>query len=75
MERYKNHNGHSGVTAYSFGDDHITVQFTNGTIYLYDYRSTGRDNVEQMKKLAADGRGLSTFIAQHVRNHFGKQLK
>jgi hypothetical protein len=75
MERYKNLNGDSGVVSYEIGTDYIWVVFLDGTRYLYTYARTGAQNVEQMKRLATDGRGLSTFIsANHaVRNGYAKK--
>ncbi|SOY48686.1 conserved hypothetical protein [Cupriavidus taiwanensis] len=70
MEPYRNLSGQSGVVAYELGPDHIRVQFDNGRVYTYDYQSTGRGNVEQMKRLAAAGRGLCGFISQVVGKHF-----
>ena len=69
LQHYKNHGSNSGVTAYEIGDDYIKVEFADGPLYLYTYTSTGMREVEQMKKLAMDGKGLSTFISRHVRNY------
>lgn len=70
MEPYRNLSGQSGVIAYELGLDHIRVQFENGCVYTYDYHSTGRSHVEQMKRLATAGRGLSSFISQVVGKHY-----
>ncbi|MDQ0141620.1 hypothetical protein [Cupriavidus necator] len=70
MEPYRNLSGQSGVVAYELGQDHIRVQFDNGRVYTYDYQSTGRSQVEQMKRLATAGRGLCSFISQVVGKHF-----
>jgi hypothetical protein len=70
MVRYKNLEGHSGVIAYESGPDFIRVQFTGGVVYLYNYRVTGRRNVERMKSLAIRGRGLSTFISTTVKDRY-----
>lgn len=74
MQRYSNLNGESGVAAFEIGADYIIVQFANGDAYRYDIASTGRANVETMKKLARAGRGLSTFISQHVRNRYAERV-
>jgi hypothetical protein len=74
MPRYKNVNGSSGVRAYQIGDDHIIVQFVDGERYLYSYRMPGKRFVERMKKLAATGKGLSTYISQNVKNRYEKKL-
>ena len=75
MERYRNLSGNSGVVAYRAGRDSIAVQFEDGAIYLYTVGSAGRSNIEQMKALAASGRGLSTFIARHVRKAYAAKLR
>jgi len=48
MERYQNLGGDSGVAAYEIGPDSITVQFREGSIYLYNNQSTGASNIQQM---------------------------
>ena len=73
MERYRNLDGNSGVLAYQVGEHAIAVQFRNGDIYDYTYASAGRRNVEQMKRLARAGRGLSTFISQHVHDAYARK--
>lgn len=73
MERYANLSGNSGVVAYQTGADSITVEFANGQKYLYNYQSAGRANVETMKKLAAQGQGLSGFISTTVGNGYAER--
>ena len=70
MKRYKNLDGNSGVLAYHIQPDSITVQFADGISYFYTYISAGQDNIEKMKTLAERGKGLSTFITQHVHNAY-----
>jgi hypothetical protein len=48
MERYENLGGDSGIVAYEVGDDSIKVQFHDGALYLYNYQSTGSQDVEHM---------------------------
>ena len=67
MERYKNLSNDSSVREYAIGVDYIDIKFTTGPIYRYSYSSAGRDNVEQMKKLAKLGDGLGSFIQLNVR--------
>ena len=74
MIRYSNHSGNSGVTGYASSADSITVRFSNGETYLYTYNSTGRHDVEQMKRLAKEGRGLSTYISTKVKSRFARKL-
>ncbi len=75
MQRYANLSGNSGVVAYGVGPDSITVKFVDGWRYTYTYESAGADNIENMKKLAARGQGLSAFISTHVRNDYAKKLR
>lgn len=75
MQRYANHDGASGVVAFATGPAGIAVEFTNGAIYVYDVDRPGREAVADMKRLARAGRGLSTYISQHVRDNFAKKLR
>ena len=65
MERYLNISGASGVRAYEITQTQITVQFTSGSIYVYNYISSGVNNVEYMKTLAVNGSGLNSFIKRN----------
>ncbi|HEY0065389.1 MAG TPA: hypothetical protein VGC21_24950 [Telluria sp.] len=66
MQRYRRLSGSSGVLAYAIKEEAIDVQFVDGAVYTYSYASAGREHVEQMKRLAQSGQGLSTYISQHV---------
>ena len=74
MPRYANLNGNSGVVSYETTRESITLRFVNGEQYLYSYARPGRDAVDRMKALAKAGRGLSTFVAQHVREAYERKL-
>lgn len=74
MQRYTNRNGDSGVVAYELGKHSITVQFKGGDRYLYNEGSTGADHIARMHALATEGRGLSTYISQHVRERYARKL-
>lgn len=74
MERYKNLEGHSGVTGYKTGSNSIAVEFNHDAVYQYTYKSAGKKAVEKMKQLAKAGRGLSTYISQSVRESFESKL-
>jgi hypothetical protein len=64
MQPYGNVAGNSGVSAFEILPDGIRVRFVNGATYLYNYRTPGRAHVEEMKKRARAGRGLSSYISQ-----------
>jgi hypothetical protein len=74
MTLYKNRAGDSGVTAYETGKDFIVIKFIDGTNYLYTNAATGESHIEQMKKLAAQGKGLSTYISQHVKDRYARKF-
>jgi len=66
LQPYANRSGDSGVTAFAERPDAIYVEFTGGPVYLYDHTCPGRAHVERMQVLARSGRGLSSYISQHV---------
>jgi hypothetical protein len=68
------HRENSGVVAYNTGPNFIIVQFQDGVRYLYNYIATGKKHVEAMKRLAARNEGLSTYISQHVKDHYAAKL-
>jgi hypothetical protein len=74
MELYKNKSGGSEVWAYEIGEDWITIQFTDASVYIYTYESARTENVEKMKVLALSGHGLYRFILHNVKNEFAKKL-
>lgn len=75
MTTYKNLSGNSGVQSYELGEDRITVQFKDGSQYLYTYNSAGSSNIEEMKQLAESGRGLNSFIKRYVNNKYERKLR
>lgn len=75
MEKYLNLGGNSGIVAYEIGIDAITVQFSDGSIYLYNYQSAGKEKIEHMKKLAVSGQGLNSFIMRNVRKSYAAKLR
>ncbi|MGQ0826991.1 MAG: hypothetical protein ACT4ON_01220 [Bacteroidota bacterium] len=74
MKLYKKVNKDSGVYAYEIGKDHIKIQFNDGSTYLYTYSHTGKKNIEQMKKLAETGKGLTTYINKYIREKYALKL-
>jgi len=74
MEKYRNLKGDSGVESYKIGSDFIIVQFKNDGSYLYNYKTPGSLHVEQMKKLAIKGKGLSTYISTNVKKKYAEKI-
>ena len=64
MQRYRNFSGTSGVKAFEIGPDFIVLQYVSGEPYRYTYETAGRENVEEMKRLALQGSHLNKFINQ-----------
>ncbi len=55
------------MTRYEPGPDYILIWFRNEPRpYRYSYERAGKLPVEQMKWLAASGRGLTTYINKYV---------
>lgn len=65
MQPYANLSGGSGVVLFEAGADFIRIQFRSDPPYVYTYDTVGRDNVETMKRLAQEGKGLCAFINTH----------
>ena len=72
MKNYANLSNASGVLAYEYGKDWIRVLFRGHEPYLYSYHSAGKHHVEAMKNLADSGKGLSTYITQHVKDQYDR---
>jgi len=74
MQRYGNQSRESGVVAYDIDAGQIIVQFRNGDRYLYTEESAGAANIARMQALARAGRGLSSFISQHVHDRYARKI-
>lgn len=75
MPRYANLGGDSSVVRYEIEEQSITVEFQDGSAYLYTYASAGASNVERMKSLAKRGEGLNEFIKKHVNKAYERKLR
>jgi hypothetical protein len=75
MTKYRNLGGDSGIRSYEVGNDSITVQFSDGSVYLYTAHSAGSANIEEMKVLAEAGHSLNSFINRHVRFNYAQKLR
>ena len=74
MQRDGNQSRESGVVAYDIDAGQIIVQFRNGDRYLYTEDSAGAANIARMQELARAGRGLSSFISQHVHDRYARKI-
>lgn len=75
MERYKNLGGNSNVAAFEVKQGSITVQFGDGSIYLYTSKSAGAMNITEMQRLASAGQGLNSFISRVVRKNYAQIIR
>lgn len=75
MNRYANRGGDSGVIAYEIGQGQITVQFNDGSLYLYDGSRPGFGAVAEMQRLARAGVGLNSYISSMVRKNYARKLR
>lgn len=75
MQRYRNLGGDSGVLSYEAEPGAITVEFSDGSVYLYTDESAGAANIAEMQRLAANGQGLCTFINRVVRNNYARMIR
>jgi hypothetical protein len=75
VEKYKDLNGNSGISAFEIGRDYIMIEFKDGGRYLYNYSQPGIREVEEMKKYTLKGRELATYINQNVRERYAAKLK
>lgn len=62
MNVYRNINGDSGISAYNYGDDWISVRFKDGKTYEYRASKIGQEHITAMKALADAGSGLNSYI-------------
>lgn len=74
MKRYRNRDGHSGVTAYELGADFIRLRFVNGEVYEYTDAATGHEHVQSMQVLARVGEGLATYVSRYVHDAYARKL-
>jgi len=75
MEKYQDLSGDSEVWGFEYGPDSITIQYKDKSVYLYNYASTGSEQIKNMKKLAAAGRGLHSYILLNVKKKYMVKLR
>lgn len=75
MQRYLDRSGGSGVVAYEVRPTSIAVRFVDGSVYLYDAERPGARQVDEMKRLARAGQGLSSYISRCVQGNYAKKLR
>lgn len=66
MKPYKNLSGDSIVKSFQIYGDGIKLQLSDGSTYVFLYEKSGQEVVEKMKSLAAQGKGLGTFVGSGI---------
>lgn len=54
----------SSIRGYEYGDDYITVWFSNGSAYTYTSESCGDEHLSALKRLADAQSGLNTYLTK-----------
>jgi len=73
MKKYLDKTNNSGVESFEITSNSIKVKFKySDEIYIYSYESAGKIHVENMKNLAVEGIGLSTYISKYASEKFEK---
>ena len=64
-------NRRSNVALYDIHEEYIDVMFygTN-KVYRYSNKVTGKEIVDQLKKLAKNGEGLNSYINRYARKKY-----
>jgi hypothetical protein len=75
MQKYKNLSGKSGIIGFEETGDSITIFFSKGGVYLYNYKRPGIQITEKMKKIANEGKGLNTYINQFVKSNYYERIR
>jgi len=65
MKSYKNLAGNVGICSYELGEKKISIKFHSRKRFVYDHQTTGEEHVAEMKRLAAQGFGLTHYINDH----------
>lgn len=72
---YKSERPDAGVVSYEILGDAIILEFRDGRFrYLYDAVKPGAAHVDAMKRLALAGKGLTTYVSQHVRENYAARM-
>lgn len=54
----------SSIQGYEYGENYITIYFSNGYIYTYTLESCGFGALATMKRLADAQNGLNTYLTK-----------
>jgi hypothetical protein len=69
MKSYKGSKS-GGVDSYELRENGIILKFKDGKTYVYSYKRPGKIHVDNMKRLAKGGSGLTTYVNKYVRDNY-----
>jgi hypothetical protein len=73
---YNSRNPSSGIANYEILDTSIALEFVGGKYrYIYDAAKPGPIHLHAMIRLAEQGRGLATYVSQHVGDNYAAKIK
>jgi dTDP-4-dehydrorhamnose reductase len=72
---YANLSGDSGITNYEIVGSSIIIEFVHRNYrYVYNTTKPGPEHVKTMMNLAKQGKGLATYISQHVGPTYARRI-
>ena len=74
LQVYRSVSAESGITHFVLLPNAIIILFRDGSAYLYTGDRPGAAHVLNMSQRATAGKGLTTYINQHVRSNYADRL-
>ena len=71
---YQPDNPSTGVLTYELLPNGIILEFRNHQRYLYTAERPGPHHLAELTRLALAGKGLSTYVSQHVHSLYARKL-
>jgi hypothetical protein len=72
---YANLGGNSGISNYEIVGSSIIIEFVQMNYrYVYNTAKPGPEHVQTMMNLAKQGKGLATYISQHVGPTYARKI-
>ncbi len=72
---YANLDGASGISSYEIVGPAIIIEFVDTKHrYVYNDAKPGPRHIQAMMKLAKQGKGLATYISQHVGSNYARKI-
>jgi hypothetical protein len=73
--QYANLSGDSGISNYEIVGAAIIIEFVDASHrYVYNNSKPGYEHVQAMIHLAKQGKGLATYISQHVGSTYARKI-